>query len=67
MMGTVETLQQHVEALSPAELAEFRTWFLDFDWAEWDREIERDAHTGKLDAWAQKALGDHASGQTTPL
>lgn len=66
-MGKVETLQQHVQALSPAELATFRSWFLDFDWAEWERQIERDVHAGKLDALAEKALGHHASGQTTPL
>jgi len=66
-MGRVESIEQQVQALSPTDLAEFRAWFLDFDWAVWDRQFERDVHAGKLDALAEKALGDHASGRTTPL
>jgi len=66
-MAGVDDLAQQVRALSPAELAHFRAWFLEFDWAAWDRQIERDVHAGKLDELAEKALRDHASGQTTPL
>ena len=53
--------------LSPDELAQLRAWFLEFDWALWDRQFERDVAAGKLDALAEKALRDHASGKTTPL
>ena len=35
-MGKVEKIEQEVQALSPAELAEFRAWFLEYDWAAWD-------------------------------
>src|SRR6266852_4737312 len=41
--------------------------FLDHDWAEWDRQIERDATSGKLDRLMRQALADHASGKTRPL
>jgi len=41
--------------------------FVEFDWAMWDRQFERDAARGKLDAFAKRALRDHASGKTTPL
>jgi hypothetical protein len=54
-------------ALSPAELAQFRAWFLEYDWAASDRPLERDAQAGKLDDLAEKALQDHAAGKTTRL
>jgi len=66
-MGKVENLEHEVRALSPEELARFRAWFLEFDWAAWDRQIERDVRAGKLDALAEKALRDRASGKITPL
>ncbi|HSE96047.1 MAG TPA: hypothetical protein VLD61_09145 [Methylomirabilota bacterium] len=65
-MSRVEKIEQEVQALSPAELAEFRAWFLEFDWAAWDRQLERDVQAGRLDDLAEKALRDHAAGKTTP-
>ena len=67
LMARVENVERQVEALSPAELARFRAWFLEFDWAVWDRQVERDVHSGSLDPIAEKALRDHAAGQTTHL
>jgi len=49
------------------ELAQFRAWFLEFDWAAWDRQLEADIQAGKLDRLAQEARRDHAAGKTTPL
>lgn len=66
-MGTVEKLEEEVRALSPEELVQFRAWFLEFEWAAWDRQIERDAAAGKLDALGDKALRDHSLGLTRPL
>lgn len=66
-MSKIEELEQQVQALSPEELARFREWFLEFDWAAWDRQLERDVRAGKLDALAEKALRDYAEGKTKPL
>jgi hypothetical protein len=66
-MGKIEKIEQDVQALSPEELAQFRAWFLEYDWAFWDRQIERDAQAGRLDDLAARALRDHAAGKTTPL
>lgn len=66
-MGKIENIEQQVQALSPEELAQFRAWFLEYDWAAWDRQIERDVRAGRLDDLAEKALRDHAAGKTTPL
>jgi hypothetical protein len=66
-MSKVKDLEQQVKALSPEELAQFREWFLEFDWAVWDRELERDVRAGKLDAMAEKAIQDYKAGKTKPL
>jgi hypothetical protein len=55
-MGKIEKIEQEVQALSPEELAQFRAWFLEYDWAAWDRQIERDSQAGRLDDLAAKAL-----------
>jgi hypothetical protein len=66
-MTAVERLESEVAALSPNELAEFRDWFLDHDWAAWDRKLEDDVAAGRLDELADKALAHHAAGRTKPL
>ena len=66
-MGKLEKIEQDIQSLSPQELAQFRAWFLEYDWASWDRQIERDAEAGRLDDLAAKALRDHKAGKTTPL
>jgi hypothetical protein len=66
-MSKLEKIEQEIQALSPEELAQFRAWFLEFDWAIWDRQIERDAEAGRLDDLAARALRDYAAGKTTPL
>jgi hypothetical protein len=64
-MTRVRQLEQQIADLSPEELTTFRQWFAEFDAERWDRQIEADAHAGKLDALAQKALRDHAVGKST--
>ena len=66
-MSEVEQLEQKIQNLPEAELVKFRAWFAEFDANAWDRQFERDVSVGKLDALADKALRDHASGKTKPL
>ena len=66
-MSVVETIERQVRQLGLKELAQFRDWFFEFEADAWDRQIERDAKAGKLDALARKALEDHAAGRTIPL
>ena len=56
-----------IKSLSAEEVAQLRAWFAEFDWALWDQQLERDVAAGKLDVLAEKALRDHAAGETTPL
>lgn len=54
-MRTIEELEQAVASLPENEYCQFRMWFLNQDWQKWDREIEMDSKSGKLDFLVQEA------------
>jgi hypothetical protein len=64
-MTKVEQLEEQIQQLSPAEFAELRDWLAERDWKEWDRQIERDAASGKLDRLFAEAREAHQQGKTT--
>lgn len=66
-MTKIEKLEREVRELSRAELAAFREWFRKYDSNEWDRQIEEDIRTGKLDKLAEQALATHKAGKTKEL
>ena len=66
-MPDVKALEEAVKALPPQDLAEFRCWFADFDLAAWDRQIEVDASSGKLDALLAEAEEDYNAGPPREL
>ncbi len=66
-MSRVEQIEGHVKELSPEELSAFREWFAEFDAETWDRQLESDVRTGKLDSLAERALREHASGRSVEL
>jgi hypothetical protein len=55
-MTRVEELELAVAALPEEEYDQFRGWFLERDWEKWDRQIEADAKSGKLDFLIQEAF-----------
>lgn len=67
VMTKVEQLEQDVQTLAPEELAMFRAWFAEFDWQDWDRQLERDVAAGKLDRFAAEALAEDDRGESTEL
>jgi hypothetical protein len=48
-MTQVELIQAKIESLSQEEYARLRRWFAEKDWERWDKKIEKDAASGKLD------------------
>lgn len=66
-MSKLEAVEREVQSLSASELAAFRQWFLEFDAAAWDQQIERDAQSGKLDRLADEALQALKAGKCTEL
>ena len=66
-MSKVANIEAVIKELSPEELASFREWFIQFDAAAWDRQIEADAKAGRLDRLAERAQRDHEAGLSTKL
>jgi hypothetical protein len=60
---TIEDLEKAVAKLPPEELARFRAWFDEFYAARFDRKIERDVQSGKLDRLADYAIDDLRKGR----
>jgi len=66
-MSKIENIEQEVRNLSPADLAAFRRWFLEFDAQVWDGQIEMDVREGKLDKFADEALAAHRAGKSKEI
>jgi hypothetical protein len=66
-MLDLETVESAVAQLPPADLAEFRRWFAEFDSDAWDAQIEADAAAGKLDALAAEALAEYNAGKAREI
>ena len=66
-MLTVKELENEVARLSRQDLARFRAWFYEFDAHTWDRQLESDANSGKLDQLADKAIADFKAGKHREL
>ena len=66
-MTRVQALEEEIEKLSSAELVELREWILGREAEVWDREIERDAASGKLDKLFEKSVADHLAGKSREI
>ncbi|MER8566346.1 hypothetical protein NKI32_02360 [Mesorhizobium sp. M0761] len=66
-MTKLEQIEKSVAELSPDELKAFAAWFEALQADMWDRQIEADAQSGRLDKHAEQALADHRAGRTRPL
>ena len=64
---TLPELEKTISALPPEQLSQFREWFLEFDAQNWDRQIEDDVKSGRLDKLAEKAIREHQAGDSTAL
>ena len=61
-MTNIQRLEKEISRLQPSELAEFRAWFEQFDAKVWDKEIESDAGSGRLDKVSKQAIEDFRNG-----
>jgi hypothetical protein len=64
---TIEEIEKAVSQLPADELARFRAWFEEFEAARFDRKIERDAASGRLDQLAEQALADYRQGRAREI
>ena len=61
-MTRIEEIESAVSSLPVEEYRQFRDWFLERDWAQWDKQIQSDSESGKLDFLAKEAMEEKSRG-----
>jgi hypothetical protein len=64
---SVEELEKAIAGLPADQLARLRAWFDDFTADEWDRQMARDAESGKLDKLVATSEEDFRAGRFREL
>jgi hypothetical protein len=66
-VSKVDELKTEIEGLPEEEFTELVRWLSEKDWERWDKEIESDSDTGKLDFLVREALDAKAKGTLKDL
>ncbi|RUL97464.1 hypothetical protein [Rhizobium chutanense] len=66
-MTKLEQIEKSVAELDKREFEAFSAWFESLQAERWDRQLETDAESGRLDHLAEKALADFRAGKTRRL
>ncbi len=61
-MKSIEEAIEFIESLPKDDFYRLRDWILERDWEKWDREIEEDSKSGKLDFLIKQALDEKKQG-----
>ncbi len=59
-MSKVDEIKAAIEALPEEDCVQLRQWFSEKDWEKWDRQIEEDSESGRLDFLIKEALDEKA-------
>jgi hypothetical protein len=57
-LATITDIQIAIESLPPAEYQYLWRWFSEKEWANWDKQIETDSNSGKLDFLIEEAMNE---------
>ena len=66
-MSTVEEIKSAISSLSKEDYTHLREWFSEKNWEQWDKEIERDSSSGKLDFLMEEAIAEKNQGRLGKL
>jgi hypothetical protein len=66
-MSKIDELKAEIESLPSEEFAEIFRWLSEKDWERWDKEIEADSQSGKLDFLVREAREGKAKGTLKDL
>ena len=66
-MLNIAQIQDQILSLSEADYDQLRQWFYDRDWENWDRQIEADSESGKLDFLVADAIEAKEKGTLSKL
>jgi len=66
-MSNVEEIKVAIEALPEADYVQLRKWFSEKDWGRWDKQIQADSKSGKLDFLIAEAIEEKGKGTLKEL
>ena len=66
-MSALKEIEKEILTLPKKDFFILRKWFYNRDLEEWDKQIENDSKTGKLDFLIQEALSEKNSNQLKSL
>jgi len=66
-MSKVDELKTEIEQLPLEEFSKLVRWLSEKEWERWDKEIEADSETGKLDFLVREAIDAKARGSLKGL
>jgi hypothetical protein len=61
-MDRVEEIEAAINSLAPDDYRRIAEWFRGLDQARWDKQLDLDSSTGKLDFLFEEAEGEGARG-----
>ena len=64
---SVKEIEATIAGLPAEELAELMTWLEEYHARTWDKQIEDDLETGRLDALLDEVDREYESGSSRPL
>jgi hypothetical protein len=64
---SIKEIEQAITELPAEELTELAAWFSDYLADVWDRQIERDLKTGRLDTLIKEVEAEYDAGLSQPL
>ena len=66
-MSNVAEIKAAIEILHEEEYVQLRQWFSERDWQKWDKQIEADSGSAKLDFLIKDALNEKQQGKLKEL
>ena len=66
-MTKVDEIKSAIESLPQEDYIKLREWFTEKDWEKWDRHIEADSESGRLDFLIEEAFEAKRKGKLKGL
>ena len=67
IMSNIEEMKSAIKSLYETDYVRFKQWFIDRDWAKWDKQVKEDSQSGKLDFLISEAIAGKNNGMPKEL
>ena len=62
-MSKVNEIKKAIDALPEKDYVQLRQWFSEKDWQKWDKQLEVDSESGRLNFLIKEAQNEKAKGK----